>query len=90
MTKRLKSPDKLTLGVVLAGEGAAAMSSPSSVSVDNDFSACEAGVSLWTSNDESAGRLKMVNRVFVDQMRWNDRVDDLTKIATLTISKLYL
>jgi hypothetical protein len=58
------------------------MSSPAAVSVDNDFSSCETGVTLWSTNDESAGRLKMVNRVFVDQMRWNHRVDDL-KIENL-------
>ncbi len=42
------------LGVVLAREGSASVSSPTAVGVDDDLSAGEAGITLWSTNDEEA------------------------------------
>ena len=44
-------------GEVLAGESATTVGAPSSVSVDDDLTACQTGVSHGTADDEFAGRL---------------------------------
>ena len=47
------------LGVVFAGEGAAAVRAPAAVGVDDYFSAGETGVALWPADDEEAGGLDL-------------------------------
>merc|ERR1711988_935277 len=42
------------LGGVFAGESAAAVSSPSTVCVDDDLTTSEASIALWATNDELA------------------------------------
>lgn len=68
----------LTLGVILSGESSTAVGSPSTISVDDDFSPGEASITLRTANDESTGWLEMVDRVLVDQMSGNNCVNNLT------------
>ena len=47
------------LGPVLSGEGSSSVGSPSSVGVDNDLSASQSGVSLRSSDNESARGLHL-------------------------------
>lgn len=47
------------LGVILTGESTTAVSTPATVSIDNDLAASETGVTLGTTNDELARGLDL-------------------------------
>src|SRR3546814_895443 len=49
----------IDFGSILAGKGAAAMSTLSTVSVHNDLAAREPGIAVWSANHELAGRVYM-------------------------------
>lgn len=53
------------------------MSSPSTVSVDNDLSTGQTSITLRTTNDESAGRLDVVDGSVVQEVLGDDSLDDL-------------
>lgn len=65
------------LGVVLSGESSSSVGTPSSVGVDNDLSASETGITLGTSDDESARGLDVVDGLVVEQLGGDDLLDDL-------------
>jgi hypothetical protein len=65
------------LGPVLAGEGTTTVGTPTAVGVDNDLSAGQTGVTLRTTNDESAGRLDVVDGALVEEVLGDDDLDDL-------------
>lgn len=48
------SGGSVDLGEVLSGESTTTVSSPSTVSVNNDLATSETGISLWTTDDEEA------------------------------------
>merc|ERR1712061_420274 len=50
-------------GGILAGKRAATMSSPTSICVDDDLTACQPSITLWTTDDELAGRVDVKVRV---------------------------
>merc|ERR1719293_401076 len=51
------------LGGILAGKRASSMSSPTSVCVDDDLSACQTSIALWAADDELAGWVDVKVRV---------------------------
>ena len=53
------------------------MSTPTAVGIDDDLTAGETGVALWTSDDEEAARLQVVDGVVVQVLGWHDKLDDL-------------
>lgn len=53
------------------------MSTPSSVGVDNDLSASDTGITLGTTNDESARGLDVVDGLVVKELGGDDLLDDL-------------
>merc|ERR1712168_630386 len=59
-------------GEVLAGESATTVGAPSSVSVDDDLTACQTGVSHGTADDEFAGRLQVVDGVPIQVLGGGD------------------
>jgi len=65
------------LGVVLTGEGTTAVGTPAAVGVDNDLTAGEAGVTLWSTDDESAGWVDVVDGFVGEVFGWDDNLDDL-------------
>lgn len=65
------------LGKVLTGEGTTTVGTPTSVGVDNDLSAGQTSVTLGTTDNESAGRLDVVDGSVVQEVRGDDLVDDL-------------
>lgn len=65
------------LGVVLAGESTTTVGTPATVGVDDDLTASETGITLRTTNDEAAGRLKVVDGAVIQQVVGDDLADDL-------------
>jgi hypothetical protein len=54
------SGGSVDLGVILSGESTSTVGTPSTVGVDDDLTASQTGVTLWTTNDEETGRLDLV------------------------------
>ena len=65
------------LGWILAAEGAAAVTAPAAVGVDDDLAAGETAVAVRTADDELAGRVDVIIDVAGDQFCRQDRRDDL-------------
>jgi len=53
------------------------MRCPPSISVDDDFSTCDAGVALRSANDEAACGIDMVYCMLVNEMGWDDLLYDV-------------
>merc|ERR1719293_21706 len=51
------------LGGILARKSASSMSSPTSICVDDDLSACQTSITLWAADDELAGWIDVKVRV---------------------------
>ena len=49
----------IDFGEVLAGEGSSTMSTPTTISVDNDLSSSQASVTLGSTDDEAARGLDL-------------------------------
>mmetsp|Transcript_18712 Transcript_18712/g.46482 ORF Transcript_18712/g.46482 Transcript_18712/m.46482 type:complete len:374 (-) Transcript_18712:63-1184(-) len=65
----------INLGGVLARKGATPVGAPSTVGVNDDFSSRQTGVPVRSSNDESSGRIQMVDGLFVQILFGNDLLD---------------
>lgn len=65
------------LGAVLAGEGTASVGAPTSVGVDDDLSAGEAGVTVGSADDEAAGGVDVVDGLLIEVLGGDDRLDDV-------------
>lgn len=53
------------------------MGTPTTVSVDNDLTTGQTGITLGTTDDESAGRLNVVDGSVVKEVLGDDSLDDL-------------
>ena len=53
------------------------MPSHATISVDNDLSSCQPAVSLWTADYEITGWIDMKQRVAVQPLCWQGRLNDL-------------
>src|SRR5579862_4851894 len=60
---------------ILARERAAAVRGRAAVGVDDDLAAGDAGIAMWTANDEAARRIDVDLRVLVHHRGWDDLVD---------------
>lgn len=65
------------LGVVLSGESTTTVSTPATVSVDDDLTASETGVTLGTTDDEQTRGLDVVDGLLVEVLGGDDTLDDL-------------
>lgn len=65
------------LGVVLSGESTTAVGTPATVGVDDNLSAGEASVTLWAADDESAGRVDVVDGLGGEVLGRDDNLNDL-------------
>ena len=65
------------LGAVLAGEGTASVGAPTSVGVDDDLSAGEAGVTVGSADDEAAGGVDVVDGLLIEVLGGDDGLDDV-------------
>lgn len=65
------------LGAVLAGEGTATVGAPTSVGVDDDLSAGEAGVTVGSADDEAAGGVDVVDGLLIEVLGGDDGLDDV-------------
>jgi len=63
------------LGEILAGESATTMSTPAAVSVDDDFTSRQSGVTHGSTDDELAGRLQVEDGVVVHVLGGDDFLD---------------
>ena len=61
---------------VFATEASAAVPSPAAIGVDDDFSACDAAVAFWASDDEPACRVDVKYDVFVNEFIRQDGDDN--------------
>ena len=62
---------------IFAAECAAAVTSHAAVGVDDDLAAGQAGIAHRTANYEAAGGIDVVLRVFIEQVRGNDGLDNV-------------
>lgn len=67
----------IDLSWVLSREGASSVGSPSSVGVDDDLTTSGSSVTLWTTNDEAARRVQVVDGLIVQILAWDGWLDDL-------------
>lgn len=65
------------LGAVLAGEGTTSVGAPTSVGVDDDLSAGEAGVAVGSTDDEAAGGVDVVDGLLIEVLGGDDGLDDV-------------
>ena len=62
---------------VLAAEGAAAMAAHAAVGVDDDLATGDAGVSHGSADDKAAGGVDVDLGIAVEQVFWNDGMNDV-------------
>ena len=67
----------IDLGEILAGEGTTAVSTPATVSVDDDLATSQTGITLGTANDKEAGGLDVVDCLVIKVLGGNGSLDDL-------------
>lgn len=48
------------------------MTSTAAISINDDFSSGEAAISFWAANNKAAGRVDVVDGVFVYKAFWQD------------------
>jgi hypothetical protein len=65
------------LGEVLSGESTTTVGTPTTVSVNDDLSAGQTSVTLGTTDNESAGRLDVVDGPLVQEFSGDNLLDDL-------------
>jgi hypothetical protein len=65
------------LGPIFTREGTTTVSTPTTVSVDNDLSASQTSISLRTTDNESTRRLNVVNTSVIEQVLGDDLLDNL-------------
>src|SRR6185369_15640510 len=65
----------VNLGRILAGEGAAAVATHSSVGIDDDLASGQTAVTHRTANNKAAGRVDEVTGLGIQQMCRNDLFD---------------
>jgi len=65
------------LGGVLSGEGTSSVTAHAAVGVHDDLTAGKAGVSHGSADDEAASGIDVVLRVGVEQVGWDDGLDDM-------------
>ncbi|KAL7686044.1 hypothetical protein Plhal304r1_c028g0092541 [Plasmopara halstedii] len=56
----------INFSCIFAREGAATVGTPSTVSVNNDFSTCQTRITMWSTNHETARRVQMIYRLVVE------------------------
>ena len=69
--------ERIDLGGVLAGEGAATVRAPAAVGVDDDLAAGEAGIAVGAADGEAAGGVEVEDGVGVEERRGNHLLDHL-------------
>ncbi len=60
---------------ILPRESTATVAGIAAVGINDNFSACQAAVTMRTADDKSTGRIDVENSVFVHQPFWHDRFD---------------
>ena len=75
----------VNLGRILSGEGTASVASHSSVRVDNDLAAGEAGVALGAADDEAAGRVDQEFGLLGEHLGGKDLADHLLDAELLDL-----
>ena len=63
--------------VVLAREGATTVSAPTAISIDDNLTTGETGVTLWASDHEQARWVQVVDSVVVEVLRWHYWLDHM-------------
>src|SRR5260370_39425793 len=53
------------------------MTPASTVRIDDDLASGEAGIALRAADDESSRRIDVEDRLLVEELGWNGRLDDL-------------
>ena len=53
------------------------MGAPATVGIDDDFSSSDTGVTLGTPDDETTRGLNVVDGLFIKEVGWDNRFDDL-------------
>ena len=78
----------VNLAGILAGEGASTVSSPTSVSVDDDFTTGQAGISLRSSNHKPPGRVDQVLSGIIDELGRQGRlmISEMIKLRMVSLS----
>lgn len=71
------SSRSVDLGEVLTREGTTTVGTPTTVGVDDDLSTGQTGVTLGTTDDESARGLDVVDGLVVQQFRGDNLLDDV-------------
>mmetsp|Transcript_16354 Transcript_16354/g.30347 ORF Transcript_16354/g.30347 Transcript_16354/m.30347 type:complete len:266 (+) Transcript_16354:642-1439(+) len=61
------------------------MGSPSTVGIDNDFTACQTGVTVRSTNDEATRGVQVVDGVVIQILFGDDRLDDVFHEVTLDL-----
>ena len=67
----------IDLGRILAAEGAAAVTAPAAVGIDDDLAAGQPAVAVRTADHEPAGRIDVIGDLAVDQLLRQQRLDDV-------------
>src|SRR5207244_1740012 len=67
----------IDFGRVLAAEGAAAVTAPAAVGIDDDLAARQTGVPVRAADDKAAGWIDVIGDLAIDQLLRQARLDDL-------------
>ena len=67
----------VNLGWVLAREGTTTVSSPATISVNDDLPASETSITMRSANDEATRWVKMEDCLLIKVLLGNDRLDDM-------------
>lgn len=67
----------IDLAWVLSREGTSSVGSPASVGIDDNLSSGQTSISLWSSDDESARWVQVVDGLVVQVLGWDGDLDDL-------------
>jgi hypothetical protein len=71
------SSGTIDLGVVLSGESTTTVGTPTTVGINNDLTASETGITLGTTDDETARGLDVVDSAVIKQLSGNDLANNL-------------
>jgi len=70
---------------VLSGEGSTTVGTPTTVSINDDFTAGESSVTMRTTNDETSRRVKVVDCLLVKVLSWDNGLDDVLHELSLDL-----
>ncbi len=75
----------IDLGGILTREGSTTVGTPTTIGINDDLAASQTSITVWTTDDEAARWVQVVDGLVVEVLSRDDRLDDVLKQLSLDL-----